>query len=77
MSLSCSSPVSPSLIPLWESNPDEFWGKQVERVRTAHNASGDQFVIADFGNISKLFPLGDVREFVERFWILEPEGITA
>ncbi len=72
-----TGPVSASLVPLWESDPDRFWGERVDRVRTAHNIAGDQFIIADFGNTSKLFLRGDVIEAVKKFWIVEPEGVAA
>ena len=78
MTLSCSSPVSASFIPLWESNPDEFWGKVVERVRVDHNADGQCFVVASWRNRTATFFLDDVRKHVERYFELgggdDPKG---
>lgn len=69
---SSSSPTA-TIIPLWESDPDRFWDKQVDRVRTARNVQGDEFIVAYFGNTSKMFPLADVLSAVEKFWIVRPE----
>jgi len=69
-STACALPV-----PLWESDPARFWGEMVQRVRTAVNASGGRLIVADLGRSSRTFPLEDVREHVERFWIfpMEPQ----
>lgn len=71
--LSSSSAPTVTIIPLWESDPDRFWGTQVYQVRRCHNAGGDQFILAYFGNSFKMFPLADVCDQVEKFWIIRPE----
>jgi hypothetical protein len=71
MTLSCSSsPVTASFVPLWESDPDQFWGEVVRRVTVGRNADGQQFVTASWRGRTATFPLADVREHVEKYFEL-------